>query len=429
MKHTKMLVMLCFLFALVLATVACGGNASVSSERTTETTAPLTQPIAQTTAVTTAVVTTTVAEETTAPKAFTSLKIGETSLSDYRIVYAKSEYSGYLKISSMKEYFPVYDFDHETADRLSDLIYDLSGVRLKVVQDQGNPETANEILIGKTNRTESVKALKLDKLVSDDFLVDVEGTKLVICGGEHGTTWHALDYLEKFLTGLLAEYTADYTFASDFTYKGSYHLIRITCIGDSITAGAGSNNAAMLSYPAQMGRYLWKDALVRNLGSSGATMRDDLAAYTARDVYTKALQVAAETDLFTIMLGTNDSFYDTVWTSEDSKKFNDDCLDIVKSLFNKNNDLQFVLSNCPRYFGNGGWASKTVRDLQAALVPVLNNAGYPTTFFDMYTPTSTMRNDFPDELHPSNAGYLKLGKIFADGLQPVLDSIKESYAD
>ncbi len=428
MKKIKLIVMLCLVFVLVL-TASCGSEpvGTETAPKTSATTTPGT--LAETSAETTAPATTT-APVTTAPittekQTFSSLKIGETPLSDYTIVYAKSEYAGYLRIPSLKDYFPIHDFNRETAERLSDLIFDLSGIRLKAVEDEGSTASANEILIGKTNRTEAVKALGLDALTSDDYLIDVEGTRLVICGGEYGTTWHAIDYLESFLAGLLAKDTTEYAFASDYTYKGTHHLIRIACIGDSITEGAGSQSAAVLSYPAQMGRYLWKDALVTNLGSGGATMRNDLNAYTQRGVYQTALQIAAEIDIFTIMLGTNDSFYDGSWTSADSQLYTDDCLGIVKSLWEKNQNLQFVLSNCPRYFGSGGWASLTVRTLQKNLVPTLNSAGYPTTFFDMYTETMQMRDYFPDQLHPNDEGYMMMGEIFANALQPMIDSMQK----
>ena len=426
MKNIKLLVMLALVFALALTAVACGSEPA-SPANTTETTAALTQPATQTTTATTTAVTTTAAEttaETTEAKVFSSLKIGETPISEYIIVYAGTEFSSYTKIPNMKPYFPVCDFNRETAERLSDMIFSLTGVRLKAVGDTKSVATANEILIGNTNRTDAVKPLMLNNLSSDDYVIDVEGTKLVICGGEYGTTWHALDYLETFFAGLLAEHKTDYAFASDFSYKGNYHLVRIGCIGDSITQG-NNISPTVLTYPAHLARYLWKDALVTNLGSSGSTMRDDLAAYTERDVYQTALKIAPETDLFIIMLGTNDSFYDGSWTSDDSEKFNADCLDIVNSLWTKNKNLQFVLANCPKYFGTGGWASATVRLLQKALVPTLNEAGYPTTFFDMYTATSDMGNYFTDQLHPNKEGYMMMGEIYAKALAPIIESMKK----
>jgi len=428
MKKIKLIVMLCLVFAIAITTVACGSEpvGTETAPQTSATTTPGT--LAETSAETTAPATTT-APVTTAPittekQTFSSLKIGETPLSEYKIVYAKSEFASYTKIPTMKPYFPVHDFNRETAERLSNLIFEVTGIRLSAVEDQGSKEVANEILIGNTNRTKAVTALNLGNLSSDDYVIDVEGTKLVICGGEYGTTWHALDYLETFLAGLLAEKKTDYAFASDFSYKGNYHLVRVGCIGDSITQG-NNISPTILTYPAHLARYLWKDALVTNLGSSGSTMRDDLAAYTGRDVYQTALKIAAETDLFFIMLGTNDSFYDSSWSSADSEKFNEDCLDIVKSLWEKNDNLQFVLANCPMYFGTGGWASATVRLLQKALVPTLNDAGYPTTFFDMHAATLQMREYFTDQLHPNKEGYMMMGEIVANAILPMIQSMQK----
>lgn len=423
MKKTKLILLLCLVFVLALTAASCGSE-PVSTENTAETTEKVTTPAKQTTAATSAETTavTTAAETTTGPKTFSSLKIGETPISDYTIVYARSEYASYTRIPTMKDYFPVHDFNRDTAKRLSELIFDLSGIKLPIKEDEGYAASANEILIGKTNRAETTKAI--GGLTSDDYLIEVVDTKLVICGGEYGTTWHALDHLETFFAGLLAEQKTDYTFASDFSYKGNYHLVRVGCIGDSITQG-NNISPTILTYPAHLARYLWKDALVTNLGSSGSTMRDDLAAYTERDVYQTALKIAAETDLFFIMLGTNDSFYDSSWSSADSEKFNEDCLDIVKSLWEKNDNLQFVLANCPTYFGTGGWASATVRLLQKALVPTLNDAGYPTTFFDMHTATLQMGEYFTDQLHPNEEGYMMMGEIVANAILPMIQSMQK----
>ena len=427
MKNLKLILLLCLVFVLAITAVACGSEpvGTETAPQTSVTTAPTTT-LAETSAVTTTVIVTeatTAAVTTEAPKQFASLKIGDTPISEYTIVYARSEYAPYLKMPTMKKYFPVYDFDRESATRLSDMIYHLSGVRLKIVEDVGHAEEANEILIGDTNRDFPTNAV-VNNLKDDDYIIDVLDTKLAICGGVCGTTWHALDYLEDYLAKMLDEGATEYSFDADYKYQGSHHMIRIACIGDSITQGSNAS-ATMLTYPAQLSRILWKDAIVTNLGSSGSTMRNDLAAYTQRDVYKTALNIAAETDLFTVMLGTNDSYYDTNWTSADSQKFNEDCLAIFKSLWDKNQSLRFVLANCPRYFGGGGWASVTVRGLQRNLVPTLNDAGYPTTYFDMFTATANMSAYFPDQLHPNDEGYMIMAQKFAEGLQPIIDAMQK----
>ena len=434
MKQFKLIVLLCLVVVMALTAVACGGpeTTGTTAATTTEadvTTAPAettaapteTTPVTTTAPVTTpAVVTTPATPETTGPAVISSMKIGETPISDYVIVYAKSPYEVYTKIADKKPYFPVYDFDHESANRLSDLIFAATGVRLKVVQDTKTTATANEILVGETNRT-LTGGTDISKLKSDDYVVNVVGTKLVICGGEFGTTWHALDYLEAQFAEKLANKETAYTFGADYAYAGTHHLTVIGCIGDSITQGVGASNQEMFSYPAQMGRLLWKDAIVHNFGDSGSTMRNDHGdAYTKTTPYQNAVRAAATVDIFTIMLGTNDSDRFRTWTDNDTEVYKKDCLALMETLKKKNADINFVLANCPAYFGGGSFGSAKMRQIQASLLPIVNEAGYPTTFYDTYTATKTLRSYFPDSLHPNDMGHLKMAQAFAEYLQTLI---------
>ena len=261
----------------------------------------------------------------------------------------------------------------------------------------------------------------LSGLASDDFVVNVVGSKLVICGGEYGTTWHALDYLETFFADKLANREGKYAFANNFSYTGRYHLTVIGCIGDSITQGVGATNQAMFSYPAQMGRLLWKDAIVHNFGDSGSTMRNDHGdAYTKTPPYTAVVKAAPTVDIFTIMLGTNDSDRFRTWTNADTEKYNNDCLSLMETLQQKNAKVKFVLANCPAYFGSGSFGSAKMRQVQDALLPIVNDAGYPTTFYDTYTDTKDLRSYFPDSLHPNDMGHLKMAEAFSAYLQTLI---------
>ncbi|MBQ4121360.1 MAG: hypothetical protein IJD35_05030 [Clostridia bacterium] len=432
MKHLKLIVLMCLVALIALTAVACGGAETAGTTATTtpaadvvttptataETTPATTTPVATTPVVTTPATTTPITTET--PTSFSSLKIGETPIADYTIVYAKSPYEVYTKIAEKKQYFPVYDFDHETANRLADLIFEVTGVRLNVVQDSKSTEVANEILIGETNRT-LTGGVKLSNLASDDYVVNVVGTKLVICGGEYGTTWHAIDYLETLFAEKISQKEVNYSFANDFAYEGEHHLVVIGCIGDSITQGVGASNQAMFSYPAQMGRLLWKDAIVHNFGDSGSTMRNDHGdAYTKTTPYQNAVNAASTVDIFTIMLGTNDSDRFRTWTNSDTEKYNNDCLSLMETLQKKNKDVKFVLANCPAYFGGGSFGSTKMRQVQDALLPIVNDAGYPTTFYDTYSATKTLRSYFPDTLHPNDMGHLKMAEAFAEYLQTLV---------
>lgn len=81
---------------------------------------------------------------------------------------------------------------------------------------------------------------------------------------------------------------------------------RITIIGDSITAGIGTENPETDSYPAQLAEMLGKSYVVNSFGSSGTTMlkRGD-SPYWISGAYAMALE--SEPDIVFIALGTNDS--------------------------------------------------------------------------------------------------------------------------
>ncbi len=408
MNKSKLILIVLLALAAVMLLAACGSHnpdstGSTEGPGTTSSAAP-----ADTSAA--------------APTQLSSIRIGDRDLSEYTIVYAQSEYSRYLKISQYRKLFPVYDFDRETAERLSDLIYTVSGIRLPVAEDKSTEAGECEILVGNTNRTDVMSALDLYALKSDDYAIAVHEGKMAVCGGEYGTTWHAVDYLETLFSETLAAGKTELAFDAEYSYSSTYHLTRIGCIGDSITEGVGSTNSAIFSYPAQLGRYLWKDALVINFGNSGKTMRNDLAdSYIRTSTYSDALRQAANIDIFTVMLGTNDSNRDRDWTEADSKLYNDSCRSIFSALKKKNADLRFVLANCPAYFGSDGFGSATVRNLQEALVKTLNDEGFPTAFYDMYATTKEMRSLFPDSLHPNDEGHMKMAEAFAGALGELID--------
>eukprot|EP01063_Lacrimia_lanifica_P028189 TRINITY_DN4077_c0_g2_i3.p1 TRINITY_DN4077_c0_g2~~TRINITY_DN4077_c0_g2_i3.p1 ORF type:complete len:314 (+),score=106.68 TRINITY_DN4077_c0_g2_i3:104-943(+) len=86
-------------------------------------------------------------------------------------------------------------------------------------------------------------------------------------------------------------------------------VVRIACVGDSITAGAHASNASM-AFPQQLGRLLaaqyGSKYAVTNLGASGATMlKSGDSPYWKRAQFTGLTQ--GVWDVVIIMLGTNDA--------------------------------------------------------------------------------------------------------------------------
>jgi acyl-CoA thioesterase I len=80
--------------------------------------------------------------------------------------------------------------------------------------------------------------------------------------------------------------------------------IKVACVGDSITAGAGAGPKE--AYPAVLGKLLGEKYEVGNFGCSGATlMKKGDKPYWKVDQFTKSDAFAP--DIVVIMLGTNDT--------------------------------------------------------------------------------------------------------------------------
>src|SRR5947208_169754 len=88
-------------------------------------------------------------------------------------------------------------------------------------------------------------------------------------------------------------------------FASALDAVKVACVGDSITAGAGVKDAKN-KYPAQLGELLGTGYDVKNFGNSGSTMLDDGdKPYKKQKSFTDAVAFAA--DIVVIKLGTNDS--------------------------------------------------------------------------------------------------------------------------
>lgn len=83
-------------------------------------------------------------------------------------------------------------------------------------------------------------------------------------------------------------------------------LVRIACVGNSITYGAGITNREQNSYPSQLQYYLGSGYEVRNFGSNGATVQvEGDYPYVGTTVYKESLEFLP--DIVLLKLGTNDT--------------------------------------------------------------------------------------------------------------------------
>ena len=176
-------------------------------------------------------------------------------------------------------------------------------------------------------------------------------------------------------------------------------LIRVACIGDSITAGAGVMDRRLEAYPSQLDNMLGDDHEVRNFGVSGATMlnKGD-RPYQEQKACRSALDF--NPDVVVIMLGTNDTKPQN-WRHKD--EFAADARGLI--------DRFAALPSKPRIFlahpvpvarPNFGINDAGVKEEQPIIDSVAAEAG--ATVIDLYGPLADRPEFFPDGVHPNAAG-------------------------
>ncbi|MBQ9806753.1 MAG: SGNH/GDSL hydrolase family protein [Clostridia bacterium] len=363
-----------------------------------------------------------------------TLSIGNIDISQYKIIYAAP-----TENTAMLNYWrPEFDSARLTAQRLADLIEAKFGVKIPVYSDEFAPETAYEILVGNTNRAASATA-NVTALTTDRYYVGMVGSKLVICGGAAGTTWHAVDGIETYFGTSVAD--DQYVINQRSNYSGEYHLQRVAFIGDSITYGAittdYTTNGSQRGFVKQTGRVDWRESVVTGYGSPG-TRLVDFMNISLWSTFCADAQ-ANPYDEVVIMLGINDANVAdkaSGWSSDLDASFTAALETMVKSIDSMNPNAEIVIMTCAvhyrttaaGYTGTCIVSSANVVALQKATAQSLKNAGYNVHLFDMnaYSTANISQAMFDSDcLHPADAGH----EVMARGVAKMLQLLREGKTD
>ena len=319
-----------------------------------------------------------------------------------------------------------YDYDYQTAIRLQQLIAAKYGITLEVVPDYDigadasvtdddviTPETPYEILVGYTNRAKSQSAA-LARMGDDDYTLKIEDTAIIVCGGAYGTTWHAVDALEALFATLDSE--ADYNLKMAGNLSGTYDMMKIATIGDSITRGSQSLpdgndyggpggahgqfgwNAVeiyfrnFLSYPANLQRLMWKEGVVYNFGRGASTAINlgNSNYYGGSTEWNdcKATMKTVAFDLVFMQHGTNDSGSVAKDSAKETDYYNEIKALMDEFLTSSNPDCKFVMNSVPHAFDGtyatrGEAADENMRRVQKETATALKALGYDVYHFNM----------------------------------------------
>ncbi|MGC4030329.1 MAG: GDSL-type esterase/lipase family protein [Tepidisphaeraceae bacterium] len=187
-------------------------------------------------------------------------------------------------------------------------------------------------------------------------------------------------------------------------------VVRVACIGDSITYGAGIANREQNSYPAKLGGLLGDGFAVRNFGVNGTTaLKVSDRPYVERPIYAKAL--AYKADVLVMAFGTNDTKPQN-WKGADA--FTADYKAILADFRKANPAVKVFVCLPVQCFLDGEWS---IRDhvIRDEVIPAVKKiaAEEKATVIDLRSALNGKHDLFPDNIHPNAEGAAIMAKTVA----------------
>lgn len=178
--------------------------------------------------------------------------------------------------------------------------------------------------------------------------------------------------------------------------------VKVACVGDSITYGAGVENREKNNYPAVLGRLLGDSHDVKNFGVSGATLlRKGDKPYDKEKAYQRALEF--KPDVLVIKLGTNDSKPQN-WDSHKGE-FEADYKALVAAFRTANPAVKVYCALPVPVIPPGAFKIRE-EVVKPEIIPLERKiaADEKAEVIDLYAALSGKPELFPDKVHPNAAG-------------------------
>jgi len=186
-------------------------------------------------------------------------------------------------------------------------------------------------------------------------------------------------------------------------------VVKIACIGNSITYGSGIENREQNAYPAKLDSLLGEGYEVRNFGVSGRTLlKKGDYPYWEEEAFAEAQ--AYQPDIVVIKLGTNDTKPQN-WAYAD--EFVPNYVELVQTFQNlESNPTVFIARPVPAFEVNF--------DIDGAIItnevlPKIDSIAQQTgaAQINLYDPFLDKATMFPDAIHPNAEGAGEMAKLVA----------------
>ena len=184
-------------------------------------------------------------------------------------------------------------------------------------------------------------------------------------------------------------------------------LIKISCVGDSITVGYGIDDWDDI-YPKKLNYLLGSRYDVNPyLGSSGAAVwRQSSLPYVSTPQYNKAKSLCA--DIIVVCLGSNDTVNQITDTFR--QEFKEDYGKLLAGLKENSPDAKTYICRIPPIFGKGDAPfAKAVPEINKLIEEV--SSSFCISLIDLNTPFASREDLFSDGLHPNEEGARLIAEI------------------
>ncbi len=214
-------------------------------------------------------------------------------------------------------------------------------------------------------------------------------------------------------------------------FEGSVDVIKVACVGDSITQGINSTKPTM-TYPAYIQQMLGMDYYVLNAGMSGySIVKTDEYAYWKTTQYKDAKEF--EPDVVLFALGTNDCNPGQPYKNWDDPANNREELfiestkELLDSFLDINPDCQiYICLPCTLHkvvndqWNAPVWAKEVEEHAHPVLKQIAEDYGFDTV--DLMPWSKEHPEVFPDGLHPKDESYKDYAQFIYDNIK---DTIKK----
>lgn len=182
--------------------------------------------------------------------------------------------------------------------------------------------------------------------------------------------------------------------------------VRVACIGNSITFGAGIKNRSRDSYPSVLARMLGDSYWVKNFGVSARTMLNKGDhPYMNEPAYKNAL--AFNPNIVVIKLGTNDS---KSFNWKYKADFMKDAQNMINAFKGLPSQPKIYLCYPSKAYLTGDGINDDI--ISKEIIPMIHKLAKKNNLFviDLHTAMDGMPELFPDRIHPNEKGAQVMAK-------------------